>query len=152
VIIPDYFEPLVGWRAWGSVSPEGYLKALTRSFYWVPGKAVQVRCDLCGGPAKPTMTNHAGLHAFKTVKQLLDDHAHVGTIIGQVYLWGTVVECERGYRAEYAYPKALIANNKWQEELLSTAWKIPVEVANITQLYNTARAVAFRRLEQEGRL
>ena len=27
-----------------------------------------------------------------------------GMVVGQVALWGTVIEHERGYRAQYAYP------------------------------------------------
>ena len=36
------------------------------------------------------------------------DDAHViGRLLGQVALWGKVVECERGWRAERAYPVGL---------------------------------------------
>jgi len=28
----------------------------------------------------------------------------VARVLGQVALWGTVVECERGFRASHAYP------------------------------------------------
>jgi hypothetical protein len=31
----------------------------------------------------------------------------LGRVLGRVALWGTVVECERGFRASHAYPVAL---------------------------------------------
>ncbi len=31
----------------------------------------------------------------------------VHRVIGTVSLWGTVVECEHGWRAEYAYPRRI---------------------------------------------
>jgi hypothetical protein len=33
----------------------------------------------------------------------------VGAVIGQVHLWGCVVECEHGWRASHAYPGRLFA-------------------------------------------
>jgi hypothetical protein len=33
----------------------------------------------------------------------------IGAVIGQVFLWGCVVECERGWRASHAYPARLFA-------------------------------------------
>lgn len=34
-------------------------------------------------------------------------HNIVGGVCGSVYLWGEIIEHEDGYRAQYAYPKAL---------------------------------------------
>jgi hypothetical protein len=31
----------------------------------------------------------------------------IGAVIGRVFLWGSVVECERGWRAARAYPAQL---------------------------------------------
>lgn len=149
MIIPDYFEPIVGWRAWSAVNQrqEGALKSLVNGYYWMPGKAVQCRCMCCNGFCKPTMINSSGFYAFKTIKQLLEDNAHRNlNIIGQVYLWGTVVECTRGYRAEFAYPKALITARQYEVELLAKAWRIPVEQGDIEGLYRQAKQKAFNRL------
>ena len=33
--------------------------------------------------------------------------ASVERVLGQVRLWGTVIECERGWRGEHAYPDRL---------------------------------------------
>lgn len=32
---------------------------------------------------------------------------HVDRVLGQVRLWGTVIQCERGWRGEHAYPNRL---------------------------------------------
>jgi hypothetical protein len=32
----------------------------------------------------------------------------LGRVAGRVRLWGTVVECERGWRASHAYPSRLL--------------------------------------------
>jgi hypothetical protein len=57
-----------------------------------------------------------GIHAFKTLSHLLE---YAGSIdkhsphaIGTVSLWGQVIEFERGYTAEYAYPRKLICSDE----------------------------------------
>lgn len=54
-------------------------------------------------------TGHVcGIHAFKTEEQaLLHKLTAGGEAVGQVSLWGHVVEHEEGYRAEFAYPYSL---------------------------------------------
>jgi hypothetical protein len=48
-----------------------------------------------------------GIHAAKSLEQLRKNgHDRCG-IYGEVCLWGTVVERERGWRAQLAYPKNL---------------------------------------------
>lgn len=60
--------------------------------YWVPGKPCASRCAHCGSDAKPSMANGTGMYAFKKVIDLFREVPNA-TICGQVYLWGTVVEC-----------------------------------------------------------
>lgn len=47
------------------------------------------------------------------------DGCPVGHIAGKVKLWGTVVEGERGYRAEYAYPSEFLVENHDHDVLLA---------------------------------
>jgi hypothetical protein len=60
----------------------------------------------------------------------------VARVLGLVSLWGTVVECERGYRASHAYPLHLYVpiDAAWQkkhcwDELVSglESYDVPVE-------------------------
>jgi hypothetical protein len=39
----------------------------------------------------------------------------VETVLGRVLLWGSVVECDHGWRAEYAYPAALYLSARGPE-------------------------------------
>lgn len=141
---------------WDGHNPQGYLKALTNQYYWVPGQPIVCKCSHCGSPIKPSMENGDGFYAFKTVTELVKQRAHgVATgsrpinntlIVGQVYLWGRIVECTQGYRAEKAYPKHLLVQDEDTKELLESIWKIPVEVGNLQQLYDKAmQAVGEKR-------
>ncbi len=45
-------------------------------------------------------------------------------ILGEVYLWGKVIDGERGYRAQYAYPKSFKVSGKHVEAL--EAYGVPI--------------------------
>lgn len=57
---------------------------------------------------------NCGIYAWKTSELMADyerDESHPQQfthIRGEVWLWGRVLECSRGYRAQYAYPKAFV--------------------------------------------
>ena len=64
--------------------------------------------------AAPQATCHCGLYASTSVKRAArfvqghgSLHEAIGAVIGQVSLWGSVVECECGWRASHAYPARL---------------------------------------------
>lgn len=149
--IPDYFTPLVGWRVWSGYDPISLgLKALTNNYYWVPDAPLTCKCECCGGPTKPSMTNMQGFYAFKSLRDLIRQRAHVYhrgyhqsashhmPIVGQVYLWGTIVDCEFGYRAEKAYPKSLLVCSEEVKEHLQSKWRVEIEVGDIEQLFRNA--------------
>jgi hypothetical protein len=57
---------------------------------------------------EPPQTNcTCGVYASKSLEQLLTTGYAKCGIHGEVYLWGTVVEHELGWRAQFAYPKSL---------------------------------------------
>lgn|SRR5262245_1177049 len=158
VTIPDYFESLVGWRLWSSFDPNtGGLKALANNYYWMPGKTLAARCDSCGSPAKPAFNNHVGMYAFKNLLELVKQDGggftssrwsvHGSPIVGQVYLWGTILDCEFGYRAQFAYPKALLIQHITDEHLqmLRKLWRIPVDKGNIHEIFDKAKRAAAKQ-------
>jgi hypothetical protein len=49
-----------------------------------------------------------GVYAARTIEHLHQCGYKKFGIHGEVYLWGTVVEHERGWRAQFAYPKSLV--------------------------------------------
>ena len=55
-------------------------------------------------PGLPMLGNVAsgfGVHAWKSKANAIT-YAWSGMVVGRVMLWGDVIECENGYRAEYA--------------------------------------------------
>jgi hypothetical protein len=76
--------------------------------YWplrqlVPGHAAPDEGCRCGIYAAAT-----AMQAAASVTVPVRPRGHiVHHVIGRVSLWGTVVECERGWRAECAYPASL---------------------------------------------
>jgi hypothetical protein len=111
VNIPDYIMPVVGYRVWswdaiGLRSMNGEL--------WMPGQPLSAACRTLAGRAEDGLAVHGapqtdctcGVYAAKSLDCLRTlGYMRYGSIYGELYLWGTVVEHEQGWRAQYAYPK-----------------------------------------------
>lgn len=135
---PDGMEPLVGWRYWRVESSA--LTSLTRSVYWPPLKRYEADCRLSArhGPV-PAAQCHCGIYAAKdldTLKELATPNVRLPLVVGKVALWGRVIPAERGYRAQYGYPKRLWLVWESLEPLeqpgarrieLAAAYGVPVE-------------------------
>jgi hypothetical protein len=117
VTAPDYISPVVGYRVW-QWDATG-LRSLNgeKWFAHQPLSAV-CRADACGsiaGLSKPThnpaelpsFSCTCGVYAARTMEHLRQCGYRKLGVHGEVYLWGTVVEHERGWRAQFAYPKVL---------------------------------------------
>jgi hypothetical protein len=119
---PDLIEPIVGWRIWRISERHGEtrLTSLVYRAEWPVRKALRARCaaprmgwGLLGrSHDAPSSNCGCGLHGArwelvsKEIKRnLLGRKPRFA--IGQVALWGTVVEAELGWRAEFAYPRRL---------------------------------------------
>lgn len=88
------FGEIIAWRVWKVKA--GWLRSVYRDDLWMPetiaeGKGVEDR-------------NEKGIHAWKdqagAVKYGLD-YSSEWIALGHVKLWGTVIEHDRGYRAEF---------------------------------------------------
>jgi hypothetical protein len=117
VSIPDYISPVVGYRVW-QWDAAG-LRSLNGE-PWLPGRPLAAGC---GAAARGTIVGRAeavhsahepphsdctcGIYAAKNIEHLRQSGYERYGIHGQVYLWGTVVEHERGWRGQFAYPKSL---------------------------------------------
>jgi hypothetical protein len=126
---PDYAAPIVGWRFWQVVERGAVLRlrsplypvmwpvrrelvavcrprtAAAASLYWerrFGHRPPDERCG-CGIYAGRSPAQAAAYMSrfFKPCGQI------VHRVIGTVSLWGTVVECEQGWRASFAYPGRL---------------------------------------------
>jgi hypothetical protein len=120
---PDYIEPLEAWRAWHVVRRAGSpaLRSVVKTTAWPPGQPLVAACLRTRMfPRRRRRPVHAspepecdcGIYA--TTLARLGQYVNEGLpadvvacVIGRVSLWGTVLECERGYRASYAYPLEL---------------------------------------------
>jgi len=54
-----------------------------------------------------------GFYAFRTLPYLvewLEHREEPNIVVGEVYLWDKIVDCQYGYRAQYAYPKGFYRN------------------------------------------
>lgn len=120
---PDLIQPIIGWRIWRThISPHDPLlfslfSCPTFSFHWRPGRKFVAQHDIdLGGDCRGLVNSNCscGIYAFKDFlrafsylvgirHRLQSDSFDVA--VGTVSLWGKVIECERGYRAQYAYPR-----------------------------------------------
>lgn len=102
--------PLIAFRTWKIMHP-GYLADANGFALWEPRQRIEATCRAMKHHDAPQEKCSCGIYALKTMEQL-DQYlrtislGHGAThVLGQVWLWGTVIECENGYRAQYAYPK-----------------------------------------------
>ena len=106
--VPDYISPVVAYRAW-QLDATG-LKSFC-SEPWHPSRPLAAACKASvSGTAHdvhdaPQANCTRGIYAAKSHDHLRRaGYAGYG-IHGEVYLWGTVVEHEIGWRAQFACPK-----------------------------------------------
>jgi preprotein translocase subunit YajC len=115
--VPDFISPVVGYRIW-QWDPTG-LRSLNGE-KWLAHQPLSAVCraDATGSIAGLSKATHnpdelphfkctCGVYAAKTIGHLRQCGYKRFGVHGEVYLWGTVVEHERGWRAQFAYPKTL---------------------------------------------
>lgn len=107
---PDVAEAVVGWRAWRVARAGGGLRLLSTLFddVWEPEEALEAACR--HGHRAPEAACACGIYGARDVTEAYrhlvgrDDPGVVHRVIGEVALWGRVIEHERGWRASLAYP------------------------------------------------
>lgn len=144
--MPDYVHTLTAWRAWAIVNEGGWrLKALGMNGVWEPKKVMEAECQKSsshlslssafapktsnGKHPAPSFNCSCGIWSFKELNDLV---AAIGNtyeikVLGQVSLWGRVIETENGFRAEKAYPKELWLMSEDLEEL-GLIYDVPVRL------------------------
>jgi len=134
--IPDHCVALVGWRGW-KISGEK-LCALGMTGIWEPKKAGRAVCTASisssrhtePAPAKDCKCGYWSFRTLDLLKIALGSYAESVQVIGEVHLWGKVIECENGFRSEFAYPKEL-----WllEDNMESLSWRYGVPVRRLSQ-------------------
>ena len=117
-------EPLVGFRHWGS-RRGGLYSGIFVAGRFVPNPALSMvapravpspwptdddrpaKCFAVRGHAAPYRDCRCGYAAYYTLPEEPELPARQA-VWGVVVAWGKVVECERGFRAQYARPVALL--------------------------------------------
>jgi hypothetical protein len=121
-VAPDLVEPIVGWRIWRITRNRGEAR-LSSYFYrseWPVLEPLRAQCSAprmmwtrerrCHlAPAPYCVCGVHGAHWQLFAAEIKRSHLarKPRFALGEVALWGTVVEAERGWRAEFAYPRRL---------------------------------------------
>jgi hypothetical protein len=100
-------SPIIGHRVWrwdaaGLSSLNGKL--------WSPRQPLAAKCGAGtahGAHEPPRLDCTCGVFAAKNIEHLRQLGYDGRGIRGEVHIWGTVVEHELGWRAQFAYPKTL---------------------------------------------
>ena len=106
---------IIGYRAWTlktdndsycyAAGAEGLLLSMVWQHVWAPRNTESVGDD--------ALDVSSGFYAFKTMDAALSEYRMYAScyddtiVFGEVYMWGEVIEHERGYRAQYAKIKAI---------------------------------------------
>jgi hypothetical protein len=105
---PLGIDPVVGWRAWSVVDHGGSyrLASLTRRVEWSPREPFTATCDR-HTEAVPSERCTCGVYAATHPADVARLGRIAGAAVGEVSLWGSVVEHSRGVRGARAYPARL---------------------------------------------
>jgi len=87
---------IIAYRAWCLVGDSFMLHSMFIDYEWKPNEIQKIYEETLG----PYGGN--GFHAFKTLEKCQHEYHGLGTVYGEVALWGEVIEHEQGYRAECA--------------------------------------------------
>jgi hypothetical protein len=122
-LAPDYVEPIVAWRVWRVADDGGevFLRSLFHTSNWPRYEPLEAHCEASrllpwrwwgGRHDAPSEGCECGIYGapWSLIASELKRGILVrrrGLVIGQVSLWGRVVEAAHGWRAGFAYPKRL---------------------------------------------
>ena len=119
---PDFAEPLEAWRVWRVLRTDGRLSlvSVVHSTPWPVGRELTAEC--LRSPRLWSRLRHGASHSapeplcdcgiYGTTLERAGEYLGIDVpprprgvrVFGVVSLWGSVVGCERGYRASRAYP------------------------------------------------
>ena len=152
-VVPDRIEPVVAYRywginkmdileSWGWSSCQWPIRAPLAAYHmYVPNSSIKYTSipdmhniyNCSGSKSKYDAEDfnlelyQCGIHAYKTPCTLGLSRYFTDTVVGQVYLWGLIIEHELGYRAQYAYPKCLYLDGKKDDiiRMIASNYRIP---------------------------
>lgn len=102
---------VVGYRAWNVPLFVDELRSVAKQSKWKPFQRFEAECT---NPQCNGVECQCGIYAFNKMELVQKEYTTSDRskryVYGECWLWGRVLECEKGYRAQFAYPKALIDN------------------------------------------
>ena len=106
--VPTFAEAVIAWRGWSLVEVDGELRlsSLTRPEVWTPRAPHAASCPR-GRTPTPQRRCRCGVYAAVSPEALAALRSLPGGVVGEVSLWGRVIEHGRGYRAQTGYPARL---------------------------------------------
>lgn len=118
-------EPIIGWRCWRWSPREGALYSTIYGVAWPRLERLESRClsedddrPIC--LHSPMQDCTCGVYAWsdrKFLDRIIKLEPGGFPVWGQVSLWGRIVECEKGWRAQYAYPYSLLVTPSHADEV-----------------------------------
>lgn len=134
-----YMEPIIGWRWWWIPNGSERLTTGQPSIQWEPRQPFVAEhqrrpaTPLHDSPVctDPPCDGTCGIYAWKDQATLIDAGRRLFRadryVFGPVYLWGRVIEHQRGYRAQFAYPKAIVCStfDTRETKALADTYNIP---------------------------
>jgi hypothetical protein len=153
---------VTGWRAWVvTETPAGLrLGSVLHELLWEHGHAAVAACRRGDDPFALPIPEHpvpgaecnCGFHAARDAADALSyargrDEAHtVCRILGEVHLWGHVLETEGGWRASHAYPDRLyVPDPELAVELATYGVPVCVSPSSRTCTATRSRSVPHSR-------
>jgi hypothetical protein len=152
---PDLVEPIVGWRVW-RVDRRHRLCSALRDEAWQPHRAFAAGCSSDHAAPDPRCT--CGIYAVRRPQDARlylvgrNSPEAVHRVLGRVALWGRVVEYERGWRAERAYPSRLWVPEcpvGFQVAAALGRYGVPVELIEASGAAEVVELVEPTRLPRE---
>lgn len=165
-----YVGPIVGWRLWrvmpllGLDGERGYrlCSVGTRGIpkVWVPRQPTAAVCSSFDRCHEAPWPNHeCGLWALRSQEETearLAEYVETQSspsawAIGDVALWGRVIEHEHGWRAQFAYPRALSVRGPRPSiaERVADTYRVPVEFERVDKGTVFANRIANRSGRRE---
>lgn len=129
-------EPIVGFRDFEvEETDEGFILLSRNGAVWWPRQKLRARCTRTGSGHfsdhdAPKEDCACGIYAYAR-----PDHPQLkdkNVVWGEIALWGDVLICETGYRAEFAYPLSLFVRDNGTKmvrhirDSLETNYGVPV--------------------------
>jgi hypothetical protein len=125
-----YTQPILAWRMW--VMNGGKLTSVHYSSQpWKPKQRFSAHCFTCKPLPEPRCT--CGVYAKRNIEySFWVNNQRSSCVLGLVYLWGNIVEGDRGYRAQFAYPAKLFIIDNNEAEIMAIAHKYGIPWQKLT--------------------